>query len=152
MSFTGNFMCTSFKLQLLTATHAFTTTQIRAVTTADTFKIALYTSSATLDASTTVYSATNETTNTAGTAYVAGGNTLASATTTSSGTTAYVDFADSSWTTASFTARGALIYNSTQSNKSVVVLDFGSDKTASAGTFTIVFPTNDASNAIIRIA
>ena len=149
MSFTGNFMCTSFKLQLLTATHAFTTTQIRAATTADTFKIALYTSSATLDASTTAYSATNETT---GTNYTAGGNSLTSAATTSSGTTAYVDFADSSWSTASFTARGALIYNSTQANKSVVVLDFGSDKTASAGTFTIVFPTNDASNAIIRIA
>jgi hypothetical protein len=152
MAFTGNYMCTSFKLQLLTGTHAFTTTVARASTTADTFKIALYTSSATLDASTTVYSTTNEITNTSGSAYVAGGNTLTSATTTSSGTTAYVDFADSSWSTASFTARGALIYNSTQANKSVVVLDFGSDKTASAGTFTIVFPTNDASNAIIRIA
>ena len=149
MAFTGNFMCTSFKLQLLTATHAFTTTVARGATTADTFKIALYTSTATLDASTTVYSTTNEIT---GTAYTAGGNTLTSATTNSSGTTAYVDFADSSWTTASFTSRGALIYNSTQSNKSVVVLDFGSDKTVSAGTFTVVFPTNDASNAIIRIA
>ena len=149
MAFTGNFMCTSFKLQLLTATHAFTATQIRAATTADTFKIALYTSSATLDATTTAYATTNETT---GTNYTAGGNTLTSAATSSSGTTAFVDFADSSWTTASFTARGALIYNSTQSNKSVVVLDFGSDKTASAGTFTIVFPTADASNAIIRIA
>jgi hypothetical protein len=137
---------------LLTATHAFTTTVARGSTTADTFKIALYTSSATLDASTTVYSTTNEITNTAGTAYVAGGNTLTSPTTTSTGTTAFVDFADSSWASASFTARGALIYNSTQSNKSVVVLDFGSDKTASAGTFTIVFPTNDSSNAIIRIA
>lgn len=152
MAFTGNFMCTSFKLQLLTATHAFTTTQIRAATTADTFKIALYTSSATLTAATTAYAATNEITNTAGSAYVAGGNTLTSATTTSSGTTAFVDFADSSWTTASFTARGALIYNSTQSDKSVVVLDFGSDKTATAGTFTVVFPAADASNAIIRIA
>lgn len=152
MAFTGNYMCTSFKLQLLTGTHAFTTSVTRVTTAADTFKIALYTSSATLDASTTIYSTTNEITNTAGSAYVAGGNTLTSATTTSSGTTAYVDFADSSWSTASFTARGALIYNSTQGNKSVVVLDFGSDKTASAGTFTIVFPTNDASNAIIRIA
>jgi hypothetical protein len=152
MAFTGNFMCTSFKLELLTGTHAFTTTVTRALTTADTFKIALYTSAATLDATTTVYSTTNETTNTTGSAYVAGGNTLTSATTASSGTTAFVDFADSSWTTASFTARGALIYNSTQSNKAVVVLDFGSDKTASAGTFTIVFPTNDATNAIIRIA
>ena len=133
----------SFKEQLLLGVHNFAT---------DTFKIALYTSSATLDASTTVYSATNETTNTAGTAYVAGGNTLASGATSSSGTTAFADFADSSWTTASFTARGALIYNSTQANKSVVVLDFGADKTASAGTFTIIFPANDASNAIIRIA
>jgi hypothetical protein len=99
-----------------------------------------------------VYSATNETTNTSGSAYVAGGNTLTSGTTSSSGTTAFADFADSSWSTASFTARGALIYNFTQANKSVVVLDFGSDKTATAGTFTIVFPTNDASSAIIRIA
>jgi uncharacterized protein (DUF1684 family) len=152
MAFTGNFMCTSFKLQLLTATHAFTTTVTRGATTADTFKIALYSSSATLDASTTVYSTTNEITNTAGTAYVAGGNTLTSPTTTATGTTAFVDFADSSWASASFTARGALIYNSTQADKSVVVLDFGSDKTASAGTFTVVFPTNDSSNAIIRIA
>jgi len=152
MAFTGNFMCTSFKLELLTAIHAFTTTVTRGVTTADTFKIALYTSSASLTAATTAYSATNEITNTAGTAYTAGGNTLTSAATSSSGTTAFVDFADSSWASASFTARGALIYNSTQTNKSVVVLDFGSDKTASAGTFTIVFPTADASNAIIRIA
>lgn len=150
MAFTGNFMCTSFKLELLTATHAFTTTVARGSTTADTFKIALYTSSATLDASTTAYSATNEVASGGG--YTTGGNTLASATTTSSGTTAYVDFADSSWTSATFTSRGALIYNSTQSNKSVVVLDFGSDKSVSAGTFTIVFPTNDASNAIIRLA
>lgn len=152
MAFTGNFMTTSFKLQLLSGIHAIGTTVVRALTTADTFKIALYTSSATLDATTTVYSATNETTNTTGTAYVAGGNTLTSATTSSSGTTAFADFADSSWSTASFTARGALIYNSSQGNKSVVVLDFGSDKTASAGTFTIIFPTADASNAIIRIA
>jgi hypothetical protein len=150
MAFTGNFMCTSFKLELLTATHAFTTTVARGATTADTFKVALYTSSATLDASTTAYAATNEVASGGG--YTTGGNTLASTTTTSSGTTAYVDFADSSWTSATFTARGALIYNSTQSNKSVVVLDFGSDKSVSAGTFTVVFPTNDASNAIIRLA
>jgi len=152
MAFTGNFMTTSFKLQLLSGIHAIGTTVVRAATTADTFKLALYTSSATLDATTTVYSATNETTNTTGTAYTAGGNTLTSAVTSSSGTTAFADFADSSWSTASFTARGALIYNSTQGNKSVLVLDFGSDKTASAGTFTIIFPTADASNAIIRIA
>jgi hypothetical protein len=152
MAFTGNFMATSFKLQLLSGIHAFNTTVVRAATTADSFKIALYTSSATLDATTTVYSATNETTNTTGTAYTAGGNTLTGSTTSSSGTTAWADFADSSWTTASFTARGALIYNSSQGNKAVVVLDFGADKTASAGTFTIVFPTADANNAIIRIA
>lgn len=152
MAFTGNFMCTSFKLELLNGTHAFTTSVSRATTAADTFKIALYTSSATLDASTTAYSTTNEITNTSGSAYVAGGNTLTGSATSTGGTTAFVDFADSSWSSASFTARGALIYNSTQSDKSVVVLDFGSDKTASAGTFTIVFPTADASNAIIRIA
>jgi hypothetical protein len=150
MAFTGNFMCTSFKLELLTAIHAFTTTVARGATTADTFKIALYTSSATLDATTTAYSATNEVASGGG--YTTGGNTLTSAATTTSGTTAFVDFADSSWTSATFTARGALIYNSTQSNKSVVVLDFGSDKSVSAGTFTIVFPTPDASNAIIRLA
>ena len=152
MAFTGNFMCTSFKLQLLTGTHAFTTTVARGSTTADTFKLALYTSAATLDATTTVYSATNETTNTTGTAYTAGGNTLATATTSSSGTTAFASFGNSSWTTASFTARGALIYNSTQGNKAVSVLDFGADKTSSAGTFTVIFPTADATNAIIRIA
>jgi len=149
MAFTGNFMCTSFKLELLTAIHAFTTTVVRGATTADTFKVALYTSSASLTAATTAYSATNEA---SGTGYTAAGNTLTSAATSSSGTTAFVDFADSSWTTASFTSRGALIYNSTQSNKAVVVLDFGSDKTVSTGTFTIVFPTADASNAIIRLA
>ena len=152
MAFTGNFMTTSFKTELLSGIHAIATTVVRGSTAADTFKIALYTSSATLDASTTAYSATNETTNTTGSAYVAGGNTLTSGTTSSSGTTAFADFDDSTWSTASFTARGALIYNSTQSNKAVVVLDFGSDKTASAGTFSIIFPTNDASSAIIRIA
>lgn len=152
MAFSGNFMTTSFKTELLSGIHAIGTTVVRGSTAADTFKLALYTSSATLDASTTAYSATNETTNTSGSAYVAGGNTLTSGTTSSSGTTAFADFADSSWSTASFTARGALLYNSTQTNKSVVVLDFGSDKTASAGTFTVIFPTNDASSAIIRIA
>jgi hypothetical protein len=152
MAFTGNFMCTSFKLELLNGTHAFTTSVTRATTTADTFKMALYTSAATLNASTTAYTTSDETTNTSGTAYVAGGNTLTGSTTSSSGTTSFVDFADTSWTSATFTARGALIYNSTQSNKSVVVLDFGSDKSVSAGTFTVVFPTADASNAIIRLA
>lgn len=152
MAFTGNFMTTSFKLDLLNGIHAIGTTVARGSTTADTFKIALYTSSATLDATTTAYTSSNETTNTAGTAYTAGGQALTSATTTSSGTTAFASFANASWASASFTARGALIYNSTQSNKSVAVLDFGSDKTASAGTFTIIFPSADASNAIIRIA
>ena len=152
MAFTGNFMTTSFKLDLLNGVHAIGTSVTRALTTADTFKIALYTSSATLDATTTAYSSTNEITNTSGTAYTAGGLALTGAADSASGTTAIATFSNASWSTASFTARGALIYNSTQSNKSVAVLDFGSDKTASAGTFTIVFPTYDASNAIIRIA
>lgn len=136
-------MCTSFKTQLLTGTHDFTNT------TGDTFKIALFTSSATLDASTTAYSTSNEVT---GTGYTAGGNTLTNVTPTSSGTTAFTDFADTTWSTATITARGALIYNSTESDAAVVVLDFGSDKTSTAGDFTIQFPTADASNAIIRIA
>jgi len=136
-------MPTSFKQEILVGTHNFTTS------TGDTFKIALYTSSATLGAGTTAYSATNEV---FGTGYVAGGNTLTSVTPTTSGTTALVDFADTSWSNASFTARGALIYNSSKSNKAVAVLDFGGDKTVSAGTFTVQFPTADASNAIIRIA
>jgi len=143
-------MATSFKVEILNGIHAFGTTVIRAGTTADTFKIALYTSSATLGATTTAYSSTNEVT---GTGYTAGGNTLTVSTTpTSSGTTALLDFSDTTWSAATITARGALIYNSTQSNKAVAVLDFGSDKTSTAGDFTIVFPTADASNAIIRIA
>lgn len=136
-------MCTSFKQELLTGTHNFTNG------TGDTFKIALFTSAATLGASTTAYSVTNET---SGTGYTAGGNTLTNVTPTTSGTTAFTDFADTTWSTASITARGALIYNSTDSDKAVVVLDFGSDKTSTNGDFTIQFPTADASNAIIRIA
>lgn len=142
-------MCTSFKVEILDGIHAFGTTVARAGTTADTFKIALYTSSATLDATTTAYSATNEV---SGTGYTAGGETLTVVSPTSSGTTAYLDFNDVTWSTATITARGALIYNDTQSDKAVAVLDFGSDKTSTAGDFTIVFPTADASNAIIRIA
>lgn len=142
-------MCTSFKVEILNGIHAFGTTVVRAATTADTFKIALYTSSATLSASTTAYSATNEV---SGTGYSAGGNTLTTVAPTSSGTTAYLDFNDTTWTTATITANGALIYNSTQSNKAVAVLAFGGDKTSTAGDFTIQFPTPDASNAIIRIA
>jgi hypothetical protein len=144
MAFTGNFMCTSFKQELLTATHDFTTS------TGNTFKLALYTNSASFDASTTAYTATNEV---AGTGYSAGGGTLTNVTPTTSGTTALTDFADLTFSSATITARGALIYNDTASgDPSVVVLDFGADKTSTAGDFTIVFPTADASNAIIRIA
>ena len=142
-------MCTSFKVELLNGIHAFGTTVARGGTTADSMYIALYTSSATLGATTTAYSVTNEV---SGTGYTAGGNALTAVALTSSGTTAFTDFNDTTWSTASITARGALIYNSTQSNKAVAVLDFGADKTATAGDFTIVFPAADASNAIIRIA
>ena len=137
---------TSFKQDLLVGTHNFT------ATSGNTFKIALYTSSASLGASTTAYSATNEITNASGTAYTAGGATLTSVTPTTSGTTAFCDFADVSYTSASFTANGALIYNDTQSDKACAVIAFGSDKTVTSGTFTIQFPTADASDAIIRLA
>jgi len=139
-------ICTSFKQELLVGTHNFT------ASSGDTFKIALYTSSASLGASTTAYSATNEITNDAGSAYVAGGATLTSVTPTTSGTTAFCDFDDVSYTSASFTANGALIYNDTQSDKACAVIAFGSDKTVTSGTFTIQFPTADASDAIIRLA
>lgn len=139
--------CTSFKKQLLEAVHDFR------LTGGDTFKFAMYTSAATMDATTTAYSATNEA---SGTGYSAGGGTLTRIDPTSSGTTAYTDFADLVFTTATITARGALIYNTTPThtytNPSCVVLDFGADKSSSAGDFTIIFPTADASNAIIRIA
>ena len=139
-------ICTSFKQEILVGTHNFT------ATSGDTFKIALFTSDATLGASTTAYSTSNEITNSSGTAYTAGGATLTSVTPTTSGTTAFCDFADVSYTSASFTANGALIYNDDQSDKAVSVIAFGGDKTVSSGTFTIQFPTADASNAIIRIA
>ena len=139
-------ICTSFKQELLVGTHNFT------ATTGDTFKIALFTSSATLGASTTAYSTSNEITNSSGTAYTAGGATLTSVTPTTSGTTAFCDFADVSYTSASFTANGALIYNSSQSDKAVCAIAFGSDKTVTSGTFTIQFPTADATDAIIRLA
>jgi hypothetical protein len=142
-------MCTSFKVELLNGIHAFGTTVTRGATTADSMYIALFTSSASLDATTTAYSVTNEV---SGTGYTAGGNALTAVAPTSSGTTAYTDFNDTTWSTATITARGALIYNSTQSDKAIAVLDFGSDKTSTAGDFTIIFPTADASNAIIRIA
>lgn len=136
-------LCTSFKVELMTGTHNFTTS------TGNTFKLALYTSAATLGATTTAYSATNEAT---GTNYTAGGSNLTNVTPTSSGTTAFTDFADLTFSNVTITANGALIYNSTNANRAVCVLAFGSDKTATAGNFTIVFPTADASNAIIRIA
>ena len=137
-------VCTSFKQELLQGTHNFT------ATTGDTFKIALYTSSASLDATTTAFSTSNEVSN-SGT-YTSGGGTLTSVTPTTSGTTASCDFSDVSFTSATITARGALIYNSSDSNKAVAVLDFGGDKTSTSGTFTIQFPTADASNAILRLA
>jgi poly-gamma-glutamate capsule biosynthesis protein CapA/YwtB (metallophosphatase superfamily) len=139
-------VCTSFKQEILVGTHNFT------ATSGDTFKIALYTSSATLGAGTTAYSTSNEITNSSGTAYTAGGATLTSVTPTTSGTTALCDFADVSFSSASFTANGALIYNDDQSDKAVAVIAFGGDKTVTSGTFTIQFPTADATNAIIRIA
>ncbi len=144
-------MATSFKVEILNGIHAFGTTVVRAATTADTFKIALYTSSATLSAATTAYSTSNECPSTGN--YSAGGNTLTvSQVPTSTGTTAFLDFSDTTWSNATITANGALIYNSTQGDKAVAVLAFGGDKTSTAGDFTIIFPTADASNAIIRIA
>ncbi len=134
---------TSFKQELLTATHNFT------ATTGHAFKIALYTSSANIGAATASYSITNEV---SGTGYTAGGNTLTNVTPTTSGTTAFTDFADTTWSSSTITARGALIYNSSQANRAVGALDFGSDRSSSAGDFTVVFPIADASNAIIRIA
>jgi len=144
MAFTGNFMCTSFKVELMTATHNFTNS------TGNTFNIAMYDNNASFTAATTAYTATDEVT---GTAYVAKGNTLVNVTPTSTGTTAFTDFGDSTWSTSTITARGAMIFNDTASgDPSVVILDFGSDKSSSAGDFTIVFPTGDSTSAIIRIA
>ena len=134
--------CTSFKQELLEAVHDFTS---------HVFKIALYSDSATLGAGTTVYSTDNEITNTSGTAYTAGGKALTTIAPTSSGTVAFVDFDNVSWTSASFTARGALIYNSSASNKAVAVLDFGSNRVVSDDTFEVQFPVSSATTAVIRI-
>ena len=150
-------VATSFKSELLQGIHNFhngsgggTTTTTG---TGNTFKIALYTSSSTMSASTTAYSSTNEV---SGTNYCSGGNTLTNVDPSTSGTTALTDFADSTWSDATITANGALIYNSSttagSANRAVVVLAFGGDKTSTAGDFTITFPAADASNAIIRIA
>lgn len=134
-------MATSFKVQLLNGQQNFS---------ADTFKLALYTSSATLNENTTAYSATNEVPSTGN--YSAGGNTLTvSVTPTNSGNVAYISFSNTSWLNATITANGALIYNSSQSNAAVCVLAFGGDKTSTNGTFAVNFPTADASNAIIRL-
>ena len=150
-------MCTSFKQEILQGIHNFTSGSGGGTSTTtgtgNAFKVALYTSSATMSASTTAYSATNEV---SGTAYSAGGNALTNVTPTTSSTTALTDFADSTWSSSTITARGALIYNSSttgvSANRGVLVLDFGSDKSSSSGDFTIVFPTADSSSAIIRIA
>ena len=136
-------MCTSFKKELLEGTHNFKNSG------GSTFKIALFTSSATLSASTTAYATTNEV---SGTGYSAGGASLTRVDPSTSGTTALTDFADETFSTATITANGALIYNSSASDKAVIVLAFGGDKTSTAGDFTIQFPAADASNAIIRIA
>ena len=145
MAFTGNFLCTSFKVELMRAVHNFT------ASTGNTFKLALYDNSASFTAATTAYTVTNEVAN-SGT-YSAGGGTLTNVTPTSTGTTAFTDFADLSFTTATITAFGALIYNdSAAGDPTVCVLDFGGAKTSTSGTFTIVFPAADATNAIIRIA
>ena len=144
MAFTGNFMCTSFEVEILKAVHDFT------LSTGNTFNIAMYTNSASFTAATTAFTTSNEVT---GTAYTTKGNTLVNVTPVSSSTTAYTDFGDSTWSSSTITARGAMIFNDTASgDPSVIILDFGSDKSSSSGDFTIVFPTADASSAIIRIA
>ena len=149
MAFTGNFMCTSFKQELLTGSHNFTNSS------GDAFKLALYDNNASFTAATTDYTATNEVGNSG--SYAAGGGALTNVTPTTSGTTAFTDFADLTFTSATITARGALIYNTTTgagtgTTDSIVVLDFGSDKSSTAGDFQSVFPTADATNALIRIA
>jgi len=145
-------MTTSFKVEILDGIHNFGTGVIRASTAADVFKLALYTSSATLSAATTAYSSADEVSS-SGTNYPAGGLTLTiSQAPTSTGTTAFLDFDDITWASATITANGALIYNETQGNKAVAVLAFGSDKTSTAGNFTIQFPAAAASTAILRIA
>ena len=141
-------MCTSFKQELLQGKHDFT------ASTGHTFKLALFTSSASLGAGTTDYSTSNEA---SGTGYSAGGGTLTNVTPTTSGTTAFTSFSNLTFSTATVTANGAMIYNTTtgggsSTTDSVIILAFGGDKTSTAGDFTIQFPTADASNAIIRIA
>lgn len=148
MAFTGNYVATSFKQELLQGKHDFT------ASTGHTFKLALYDNNASFTAATTDYTATNEV---SGTGYTAGGGTLTNITPTTSGTTAFIDFADLTFSSATITARGAVVYNTTTGGGSsttdaVLILDFGSDKSTSGGDFTISFPTADSSNAILRIA
>ena len=145
-------MATSFKVEILDGIHNFGTGVIRASTAADVFKIALYTSSATLSAATTAYTTSDEVSD-SGTNYTAGGKTLTiSQVPTSTSTTAWLDFADVTWDSATITANGALIYNETQGNKAVAVLAFGGDKTSTAGNVTIQFPAAASTTAILRIA
>ena len=144
MAFSGNFMCTSFKKEILEAVHNFKNSG------GSTFKLAMYTNSASFTAATTAYTTSNEV---SGTGYSAGGGTLTRVDPTSSGTTGFTDFADLTFSSSTITARGALIYNDSASgDPSIVVLDFGSDKSSSSGDFTVQFPAADAANAIIRIA
>ena len=144
MAFTGNFMCTSFKKELMEAKHNFL------LSGGNTFQAALYTNSASFTAATTAYTTSAEVT---GTGYTAKGNSLTRVDPSTSGTTAFTDFSDSTWTSSTLTARGALVFNDSASgDPSVIVLDFTADKSSSSGDFTIVFPAADASNAIIRIA
>jgi hypothetical protein len=145
MAFTGNFLCTSFKVELMQAVHNFT------ASTGDTFKLALYDDNASFTAATTAYTSSNEVGNSG--SYSAGGGALTNVTPTSTGTTAFTDFADLSFTSATITAYGALIYNDDAAgDPAVCVLDFGGAKTSTNGTFTIIFPTADSTSAIIRIA
>jgi len=145
MAFSGNYMCTSFKVELMKGVHNFTTS------TGNTFKLALYNNSASFTAATTAYTSSNEVS--ASGSYSAGGGALTNVTPTSTGTTAFTDFADLSFTSATITAYGAMIYNdSAAGDPSVCILDFGGAKTSTSGTFTIIFPTADATSAIIRIA
>ena len=144
MAFSGNFMCTSFKKELMEAEHNFKNSG------GNTFRIALYTNSSSFTAATTAYTSSNEV---SGTNYTAKGNSLTRVDPTTSSTTAYTDFADSTWSSSTITARGALIFNDSASgDPTVCVLDFGSDKSSSSGDFTVVFPTASSSAAIIRIA
>ena len=139
-------ICSSFKQEILVGTHNFT------ASSGNTFKLALYQSDASLGAGTTAYSTSEEITNSSGSAYSAGGKAITSVTPVLDSSTAVCDFGDISWTSASFTANGCLIYNDTQSDKACAVVAFGGDKTVSSGTFTIQFPAAAASTAIIRIA